>query len=156
MTLQYVEIELNTLLNIQEEELLTNGPDSHRSLILKKEITRCEKEVDVFRDAYAKKIILKSRAQWAEEGEKSTKYFLNLVKYRSAATYIHKIQTANGEVNGQPEIREEIRSFYKDLYSDKEVKESQLATDEFTNDLPKISLEDRATLERNLTLSDLA
>ncbi len=36
MTLNYVETELNTLLKIQEEELLVNGAESHKSLILKK------------------------------------------------------------------------------------------------------------------------
>jgi hypothetical protein len=55
MTLKYVETELNTLLKIQEEELLANCAESHKSLILIKEIARCEKEVDLFRESYAKK-----------------------------------------------------------------------------------------------------
>ncbi len=152
----YEYLELNTLLRIQEEELLVGGAESHRSLILIKEIMRCEKEVDMFRESFAKKLILKSRAQWAEEGEKSTKYFLNLIKYRSAATYIDRIQSPNGEITNQNDIRKEIQDFYEDLYSHKEVDESDVAIGEFVYELPKISAEDKAILEENLTLQDLS
>jgi hypothetical protein len=40
-------------------------------------------------------LLFQSRAKWDEEGEKSTKYFLNLVKERQNKKLIRKI-TSNG------------------------------------------------------------
>jgi len=156
LMIQILEVELNTLLRLQEEELLLNrDPDSRKSVILKKELERCESETSVFREIYAKKLIMKSRAQWAEEGEKSTKYFLNLMKYRSAATYIDTLQTPRGPINDQQEIRNEIQGFYTDLYSNKETDNSTISQNEFLNDMPKISPENKAILEKEITLNDL-
>ena len=81
---------------------------------------------------------------------------MKMKTYRSAATYIDRIQSPNGEITNQNDIRKEIQDFYEDLYSHKEVDESDAALGEFVSDLPKISAEDKAILEKNLTLQDLS
>ena len=43
-------------------------------------------------------IILRSKVQWYEEGEKASKYFLTLGKNRKAKTCIRRL---NSELNGQ-------------------------------------------------------
>ena len=44
-------------------------------------------------------VILRSRARWSEEGEKSTKYFLSLEKSNKARTHIRRLlrrESSNG------------------------------------------------------------
>ena len=41
-----------------------------------------EAEIIPIREAETEKLIFRSRVKWAEEGEKSTKYFMNLLKQR--------------------------------------------------------------------------
>ncbi len=70
------------------------------------------------------------------------------------ATYIDKIQSPNGEITNQRDIRKEIQDFFEDLYSNKEVDESDAALREFVSDLPKISADDKAILEENPTMKN--
>ena len=56
--------------------------------------------------------ILRSKAKWYEEGEKSTKYFLNLEKSNALKKHIRKLKLDNNEiVTDQKVILEEQRKF---------------------------------------------
>ena len=60
----------------------------------------------------------KSRARWHNEGEKNTKYFLNLEKRHFKKKTIKHLTLANDNVvNTDSEILEEAKSFYQNLYS---------------------------------------
>jgi len=83
---------------------------------LKIAIDTVQDSIISLKDEEAKKIIFRSRAKWAEKGEKSNKYFLNLLKERQKAMVIRKI-ISNGVVNyKQSDIDKAIKKFYKDLY----------------------------------------
>lgn len=92
--LETVENELN-LLHARRDQLMAEGNLETDLIIrtLELEIKRCSDIVDKQREIEAKNLIYLSRAQWAEEGEKSTKYFLNLIKTRSTDSTIHSIKT---------------------------------------------------------------
>ena len=63
-------------------------------------------------------IILRSRVDWYEHGEKSPKYFLNLEKRNKAKSHIRKI-VINDNLNqttDRGEILSYLRNFYSSLY----------------------------------------
>lgn len=62
--------------------------------------------------------ILRSKAKWAIESDKNTKYFLNLEKYRQSNNCVSELITESGtEVNDTNSILEEEFNYYKKLYS---------------------------------------
>jgi hypothetical protein len=66
----------------------------------------------------AKGAQIRSRAQWVEEGERSTSYFLRLEKYRQTNNIINRLETSDGlKLTTDREILEEATHFYSSLYT---------------------------------------
>ena len=63
-----------------------------KALILKK----AKEELEEHRKPYIEGLIVRSRTQWYEDGEKSSKYFLSLEK-RNAAKSRYKIYTTKAK-----------------------------------------------------------
>ena len=62
--------------------------------------------------------ILRAKAQWTEEGERCTKYFLNLENKKKNDTTIRKLQKSDGSyATNTADILSEMYSFYKQLYT---------------------------------------
>ena len=66
----------------------------------------------------ARGIILRSKTQWVEEGEKNTSYFLRLEKQNFCNILITKIKTEKEVITNPKDILEEGRKYYMKLYSD--------------------------------------
>ena len=65
---------------------------------------------------------MRSKARWYENGEKNSKYFLNLEKRNFLRKQISKLKLSNGEETDDPKIiLEEEKIFYKKLYSTRNV-----------------------------------
>ena len=85
-------------------------------LNLKKMELKSEFEIELRLQAKASQI--RSKAQYVEEGEKNTAYFLSLEKQRQISNTIYKIQTSDGIlVKSNENIMSHIKMFYTDLYS---------------------------------------
>ena len=70
---------------------------------------------------YSKKvngIRIRSKCDWCENGEKSTKFFLNLEKSRSSQGVVGSILKNKIEVKNQSEINNELSKFYKNLFKE--------------------------------------
>ncbi|VDI83663.1 Hypothetical predicted protein [Mytilus galloprovincialis] len=81
--------------------------------------------------------ILRSKATWATEGDKNTKYFLNLEKYRQESNSVKELYNVNDEiVNDTDGILDIEYNFYKELYSCVEIETDKLC-DFFYNMLIK-------------------
>ncbi|KAJ8038035.1 hypothetical protein HOLleu_19003 [Holothuria leucospilota] len=62
-------------------------------------------------------IIVRSRSRWVEQGEKNTKYFLNLENRHKSLSVIRKLTKAPGQcVMNDKDILDELSSFYTKLY----------------------------------------
>ena len=66
--------------------------------------------------------IIRSRTQWYEEGEKSSKYFLNLEKRNFNNKRINKLQLEdNSMITNDKDILNEEKLFYSNLYTKKNI-----------------------------------
>jgi len=64
--------------------------------------------------------IIRSKARWYKEGEKSNKYFLNLENRHCRKKTIIQIKTKEGvNLTNDSDILRECNSFYCDLYTTK-------------------------------------
>ena len=61
---------------------------------------------------------VRSKCDWYENGEKSTKFFLNLEKPRSSQGVVRSILKNKIEVKNQSEINNELYKFYKNLFKE--------------------------------------
>ena len=74
-------------------------------------------ELNKITEYKTKGAIVRSRIRWHEEGEKSTKYFLNLEKRQHSKTHITELKYDGREINDSDEILTSQRLFYKNLYT---------------------------------------
>ena len=71
--------------------------------------------------------IARNRAQWAENGEKNTKYFLNLDKKNYDKKVIHKLKYGKGFIKtDQKAILAELVDYYKQIYLRNNCTKSQI------------------------------
>jgi len=111
-------------------------------------------ELDNLRTKYSKDLAFKSGVRWYEQGEKSNKYFLGLIKVRERKKMISEIRN-NGEIGREQEsITNIIKNFYEKLYS--KVKQVDRTRDEeYFKLCPKLDKEGREDLDRDITNSEL-
>ena len=67
-------------------------------------------------------ICFRSKCDWYEHTEKSTKFFLNLEKQRGAQNIIKKLIADDKEITDQTHILEYIREFYETLFKKRKQK----------------------------------
>ena len=87
---------------------------------------------------------IRSGQRWAEEGEKCTKYFLNLEKQRSKSNTIFKLmkQSSNESVTTSEQILSELTTHFKNIYN---------VTEDMLN---KEASYDKIFLEKNESFND--
>ena len=92
-------------------------------------LDRLQGKLRIEQDKIAKEIAEKIKTKWYNEGEKSTKYFLNQLKSRSKKQKITSLIENDQEFSNPVDIENNIENivfnFYKKLYS-REVKEINL------------------------------
>ena len=79
-------------------------------------------ELDKYEQNKCMGAIVRSRAQYAVEGERCTSFFLGLEKTKKRKAYIHELENTNGEkVSDLVSILETVQSFYRDLFKKNDV-----------------------------------
>lgn len=80
------------------------------------DITRLENEIQQLYDITARGAQIRSRVEFIEEGEKSTKYFLNLEKSRQARKSVTSLNVNGKLICDNYKILDEEVKFYQTLY----------------------------------------
>jgi hypothetical protein len=118
--------------------------------------------IEQYNNEKANGVILRSKADWAEFGEKNSKFFLNLEKRNHNMKCITKlIKEDNKEITNSEEILKYEEEFYKNLYSEPPknnltIEQQQKNTDSFINNtLPKLTEIDRHSCEGAMTLKEI-
>ena len=97
--------------------------------------------------------IIRSRAQWSEEGEKSTAYFFNLEKQNAIKKSIRRLVYKEKEITNPDDILKAMKEYYEEIYSWKKIDFSK--TDIFTNmAIPKLNREDQEKCEGLISLDE--
>ncbi len=95
--------------------------------------------------AKSKKLAFIAGVKWFDEGEKSNKYFLNIIKKRKAETFVESLQNGNAKAIGQKEVQDPVKDFYTELY-DARMDLDDNCNSFFPSDLPKLSDSDRVSV----------
>lgn len=140
---QTQEIERNRLHDLLEEKLRReqNGEN------LNTEIRDLKNQLRTFEQQKEDAVLIRTKTDWREKGEQSTRYFFNLEKQQQEKRQIKCLLTQKGdEVHGQENVENTALDFYKDLYSKKELIEED--TQEVLNHIKtKLNDEDREKME---------
>ena len=100
-------------------------------------------------------IIIRSKARWAAQGEKVTKYFCNLENRHFVSKQMFKLINNRGEEITDTNIMvNEAKKFYEQLYKKREVRD--IGVDEMVKTLPKLNEERSGSLEGQITYEEAA
>ena len=106
-------LQIEASLKQAEETLI-----SDRSASNLEALEKLKNKYDSHFDYIAKGAIVRSRASWYEQGEKSNRYFLGLESNRGKKSCIRRMFTSKGTlISNQKNIMAEIEKFYSDLYA---------------------------------------
>ena len=113
-----------------------------------------QEELINIRDFRLRGVLLRSRARWVENGEKVSSYFCSLEKRNVVNKCINKLTVDNDHViTDKAKIVDEIQSFYKQLYSKRDVLDA--AVSDLVNDIPTLTDPEASELEGHLTLDEI-
>jgi len=96
---------------------------------------------------------IKAGVKWREQGEKSTKFFLNQIKTNQARSYLRELDTEHGMIENHEDLKEYIKTFYSNLYAAEEVDESRFES--IFSASPMLSNEDRQFIGTDLSIEDI-
>jgi hypothetical protein len=150
------ELLKETIINVSKlEELIGRDPTDD---ILKK-YTEGKKYIEDYNNEKTNGAMLRSKVDWAEHGEKNTKFFLNLEKRNYKMKCITKLITQNEiEITKSDKILEYEKEFYEHLYTEQkiDIQQRNNAAETFKdNELPKISEDQKQLCENLINLNEL-
>ena len=115
------------------------------------EYINCKNQLEEIYDDIAEGAEIKSKYQWYEEGEKSTKFFLNLNKRKATQGTVKKLEMDNKEIDNHVEINKELEKIFEDLFKSK-LRKTKHVYNEFLGDisLPALSQEEKQFVTKKL------
>lgn len=123
------------------------------------QIQSTKRELKELEAVRANRLIFRSRAKWAQLGEKPTSYFLNLQKRKSAEKTLSSVVLEDGTTSSYPKtVLATCREFFEKLYDEDTSKLSPI--DEVVEELAyldhqTLSTEDRDLLDSPFTQEEL-
>ena len=146
------EILTKEIVNLEELYCLDITDEVMRVNLIEK-----KRELEEIRDIKLKGSFIRARLKDYVQGEKPSKYFLNLENYNFISKNIKELKLENGKkINAPKEILEEMRRFYQSLYNFKSIKpieESKLA--EFPEYFKKLNEIEKTLLDSFISEEEL-
>ena len=120
---------------------------------LLQEYNKSKNELDTIYDYITEGIILRSKVNWYEHGEQSSRYFLNLEKRNKARSFLKKVSVSNGTISPDPdEILSAIRTFIQNCIKKQSTKTKNACLSYLANfKLPRLMENERVLCEGKLT-----
>ena len=136
-----------------EKELADTQTNPVRFSNTQEQIRLVRHELNQLHKLKTKGAIVRSRYRFARDGERPTKYYLNLEKRKSQARTLHRIKVKDKIVDEPKQVLSQIKVFYQQLYT------SIGATDlNYLNklNLPQLSESERDMLDEPITMSEIS
>jgi hypothetical protein len=108
--------ELNTEIN-RCTQLLTRYLDADSQLILTRELEELTHAKNTILEEQGVRLAFRARTKWYNEGERSNKYFLNLLKNKYKQNEMLDLEVDGRRLTDSFDIRKEVTSFYNSLYN---------------------------------------
>ena len=144
--IQVLEKRINNL----EKELGENNSEEVQSLL-----SSTKAEIEEYASEATKGAMIRARVRWYEEGEKNSKYFINLEKRNHNNKSINSLELRNGCItNDENEILNHQKLFYKHLYSSNPETNSHEAADTFMNGLQIPTISEDLKIQTNNSISE--
>ena len=145
-------------LNIKLDQLEQICNQKHPNPQKLRELEEVNKKLISLREDKIRGVMTRSRAQWLEYGEKPTPYFFSLENSNYIDKTIKEIEkTPDHVITKQEEILEEVKTFYKDLYTERP--RNQTLVESLENlkipCIPKLPTEDSNLLRGEITIEEL-
>jgi len=148
--MQLREINSEISENMRLLTIYTN-PQSHQ--ILTEELETLQQQRDNILKAQGNKLAERAKTKWYNEGERSNKYFLNLLKRRSEANEMNTLLVDNIEITDPEAIRGQVTDFYHKLYNRDE---STLQIDDnFFDEMFRVEEEEDTLISKPVTMDEL-
>ena len=148
----------NNILEVLDKKIkrlehdLSNEKDKYKVNRIGKDLNSTKNEYQNIMFEKTKGSMFRSRARWHEEGEKSSKYFLNLEKFRYDKKTIKSMYLSDGSLTKDPsKILDEIWNFYSRLLTT----DSSIKFDMVNNEDTKISDVNKNLVDKNITIQEL-
>ena len=151
-TEENLDYRVTNLEKLYEEALVKKDQDPE---IILNELNTVKSELKAIRNKKIRGSIIRTKAKWVEDGEKPSKYFLNLEKRNYVNKQISRIVRKDDTVAmSQEDIETEILSFYKTLYKENKV-ESNVSIEDCNVNITRLTTIQANGLEGELELSEL-
>ena len=138
--------------NALEQEIQQIESKLHKTLEDHDSISAKKQTLQNLRKEKMDGILLRSRAKWASQGEKVSKYFCNLEKRHYISKQMFKLTNDDGTtVSKTEEMVEKTRIFYEQLYKKREV--ADIPLDEYVQ-LPKLDETEANAIEGLITYEE--
>jgi exonuclease III len=122
---------------------------------------RCINELECLQIKQAEILALKAGIKWREDGEKSSKYFLGLIKKKYEDSYVDELRDTNGNIQSGSEEKIKVAvTFYENLYrklgptATKDRIKNMLHAFIDTN-MKRINIAEKKTMDSKLSLEEM-
>ena len=138
-------------------EIKIKAHENSPSFVNNPEYIETNEKLDKIYQEKTNGIRIRSKCNWYEHGEKSSKFFLNLEKSRAVQNQIRNVLIDNIEINNQKDINKELYLYYKNLFN----KRQHLSEHDINNFLntvsnfPQLSTEQSLECEKDITEKEL-
>ena len=123
-----------------------------------KEYEDCAKQLETFYDNITNGLIIRSKADWYEKGEKSNSYLFNLEKRNKSKTHVKYLLDEKTDIvtHDHNLIMKSLKSFYGTLYTRKSCKTEKQCFEYLDKiNTPVLAPEERDFCEGQLTLNEI-
>jgi hypothetical protein len=87
--------------------------------IITRELEKCEQERDMILQRQGESLSMKAKTRWYNEGERSNKYFLTLLKRNNESNEMSKLNINGSVTTNEAEIRQGVAEFYTELFNNR-------------------------------------
>ena len=150
-TINELKSELETLIEAIERPGITAGTENR--LIDKINVTRSK--IYKHNNHTGQMLANKLKTRWYNEGERSNKYFLNILKRRKAQGVISEMLIDDQRSEDPTAIENHITNFYKKLYNQQREDPTEEKIESVLRNMPEFTAEMRQLALKPITVKDL-